>query len=240
MIFMPRRPASPFKRSYRLRIGYEGEYYLMKKFTTLNKPGYYAVRTPGSGTGKTYKPDLLVVEDGELYAIEVKSTNRASIYVRPDQLERLLRFTELFRIRCPHCGGEFNPKPVLAVRFLGRGWIFREVGAEDTVHVSLESAEASGHDKAIRDPAEVDGYAPRREAGARSGGDERDRAGDSEGLRRTRGEARTGGEARKPVEGSGVRDKVAGRRGDTYPGRPNQAGRSGQGGEGRGPKTRRA
>lgn len=81
----------------------------MKKFTILNKPGYYAVRTPGRGTGKTYKPDLLVVEDGELYAIEVKSTNRASKYVRPDQLARLLRFAELFRIKCPTAAESSTP-----------------------------------------------------------------------------------------------------------------------------------
>ncbi|MEM4239332.1 MAG: hypothetical protein QXP49_06480, partial [Nitrososphaerota archaeon] len=110
---MPRRPATTFRRSYRMRIGYEGEYYLMKKFTSLQRPGYYAVRTPGSGTGKTFKPDLLVVEAGELYAIEVKSTNRDSIYVRPEQLERLRRFAELFRVKCPHCEKEFGPRPVL-------------------------------------------------------------------------------------------------------------------------------
>jgi len=69
---MPRHPSSPSRRRYRLRIGYEGEYYLMRRFLNLGRPGYYAVRTPGSGTGKAYKPDLLAVDDGELCALEVK------------------------------------------------------------------------------------------------------------------------------------------------------------------------
>ncbi|MEM2614724.1 MAG: hypothetical protein QXO15_10980, partial [Nitrososphaerota archaeon] len=68
---MPKRPSSPSSRAYRFRIGYEGEYYLMKKFTEKNQPGFYAVRTPGSGTGKMIKPDILAVDNGELYAIEV-------------------------------------------------------------------------------------------------------------------------------------------------------------------------
>lgn len=124
---MPKRPSSPSSRAYRFRIGYEGEYYLMKKFTEKNQPGFYAVRTPGSGTGKMIKPDILAVDNGELYAIEVKSTNRGFMYVKPEQLKRIVIFSKLFEIKCHECGHKINPRPVLAVRFLGRGWVFKEI-----------------------------------------------------------------------------------------------------------------
>ncbi len=124
---MPKRPSRPTSRAYRFRIGYEGEYYLMKKFTEKNRPGFYAVRTPGSGTGKMIKPDILAVDDGELYAIEVKSTNRSYMYVKPEQLSRLVEFAKLFEVCCPNCGHKFNPRPILAVRFLGKRWVFAEV-----------------------------------------------------------------------------------------------------------------
>jgi Holliday junction resolvase len=115
-VFVPRRPRDIFSRRYRHRIGYEGEYYLVRKLNDLKRPGYCAVRTPGSGTGKlSLKPDVLAVDNGELCAIEVKSTNK------------LLAFTELFVVRCPSCGHEIRPKPMIAVRFLGRGWVVKEV-----------------------------------------------------------------------------------------------------------------
>ncbi len=125
---MPRRPRDLFSRRYRHRIGYEGEYYLIRKFNDLKRPGYYAVRTPGSGAGKlSFKPDVLAVDNGELCAIEVKSTNKKEVYVPREQLERLLNFTRYFVVRCPSCGHEIRPKPVLAVRFLGRGWVVKDV-----------------------------------------------------------------------------------------------------------------
>lgn len=124
---MPRRARDTTRRSYRARIGYEGEYYLMRKFTDSGTPGFYALRTPGSGTGKTIKPDILAVDDGELYAIEVKSTNREEVYIPAEQLERLVSFSRLFEVKCPSCGERIRPRPVVAVRFLGRRWVFREV-----------------------------------------------------------------------------------------------------------------
>jgi Holliday junction resolvase len=127
-VFVPRRPRDIFSRRYRHRIGYEGEYYLIRKLNDLKKPGYCAVRTPGSGTGKlSLKPDVLAVDNGELCAIEVKSTNKKEVYIPREQLERLLAFTELFVVRCPSCGQEIRPKPMIAVRFLGRGWVVKDV-----------------------------------------------------------------------------------------------------------------
>jgi Holliday junction resolvase len=125
---VPRRPRDIFSRRYRHRIGYEGEYYLIRKLNDLKRPGYCAVRTPGSGTGKlSLKPDVLAVDNGELCAIEVKSTNKREVYIPREQLERLLAFTELFVVLCPSCGHEIRPKPMIAVRFLGRGWVIKEV-----------------------------------------------------------------------------------------------------------------
>ncbi|MEN3048345.1 MAG: hypothetical protein ABDH63_06160 [Candidatus Caldarchaeales archaeon] len=125
---MPPRPRDRSSRRYRRRIGYEGEYQLIRSFIERGKPGYYAIRTPGSGTGKTtLKPDVLAVDGGELFAIEVKSTNGDEVHVPREQVERLLEFTKVFVVRCPSCGLAIRPKPVIAVRFLGRGWVLREV-----------------------------------------------------------------------------------------------------------------
>ncbi|MCS7094365.1 MAG: hypothetical protein NZ988_00960 [Thaumarchaeota archaeon] len=125
---MPPRPRDRFSRKYRHRIGYEGEYQLIKTFIERGKPGYYAIRTPGSGTGKsTLKPDVLAVDGGELYAIEVKSTNREEVIVPKEQVERLLEFSKMFVVRCPSCGHQIRPRPVIAVRFLRRGWVLRSV-----------------------------------------------------------------------------------------------------------------
>jgi Holliday junction resolvase len=172
-------------------MGYEGEYYLMKKFVSLGRPGYYAVRTPGSGTGKTYKPDLLAVDDGELCALEVKSTNRDRIYVRPEQLERLLGFVELFRVKCPHCGGTFTPKPILAVRFLGRGWVFQEVSGSGTLYVSRPGLDSGSPRRDIRGSGVFSGHDAAGEEVPDSWGDKRDRPRDREALRTPRREART-------------------------------------------------
>ncbi|MCS7117931.1 MAG: hypothetical protein NZ957_03995 [Thaumarchaeota archaeon] len=125
---MPPRPRNRFSRKYRHRIGYEGEYQLIRTFIARCKPGYYAIRTPGSGTGKsTLKPDVLAVDGGELYAIEVKSTNGEEVIVPGEQVERLLEFSRMFVVKCPSCGHQIRPRPVIAVRFLRRGWVLREV-----------------------------------------------------------------------------------------------------------------
>jgi len=203
-----------------MRIGYEGEYYLMKKFTSLQRPGYYAVRTPGSGTGKTFKPDLLVVEAGELYAIEVKSTNRDSIYVRPEQLERLRRFAELFRVKCPHCEKEFGPRPVLAVRFLGKGWVFREVRDSSDIHISVGGAGGSAEERAKEYSTLENYYASEREKSSHRGGHERGRPGNGSALRRARRQTSAGSEEDAALAGIDLRNSGEGRRSHTSKSRP--------------------
>jgi len=115
---MPKRPKNPASPRYKARMGYEGEYYLVKKFTSRGKPGFYAVRTPGSGAGKLPKPDIIAVDDGELLAIEVKSSNKSYIALNEAQVRRLLEFCERFVVKCPRCGEEIRPKPILAARFV--------------------------------------------------------------------------------------------------------------------------
>lgn len=108
-------------------MGYEGEYYLIRKFSTKGEAGTYAVRTPGSGTGKLPKPDIIAVDDGELLAIEVKSSSKPYVVLNAVQVKRLLDFCNLFVVKCPHCGAEVRPKPILAARFLGKEWRFVEI-----------------------------------------------------------------------------------------------------------------
>ncbi|MEM1946180.1 MAG: hypothetical protein QXF95_04105, partial [Candidatus Caldarchaeum sp.] len=127
---MPKKPSDPKSPRYKARIGYEGEYSLLRRFVDTGEKGFYALRTPGSGSGKMAKPDMVAVDDGEMLAIEVKSSGKPYAMLTADQVARLMEFVERFEIKCPHCGGRFNPKPVAAVRFVGRGWRFIELSRE--------------------------------------------------------------------------------------------------------------
>ncbi|MCS7132408.1 MAG: hypothetical protein N3F65_03510 [Nitrososphaeria archaeon] len=124
---MPKKPRDASSPRYKARMGYEGEYYLIQKFAIEGKPGTYAVRTPGSGAGKLPKPDIIAVDGGELLAIEVKSSNKPYVALNSLQVNRLLDFCKFFVVRCPHCGAEIRPKPILAARFLGKEWRFIEI-----------------------------------------------------------------------------------------------------------------
>ncbi|MEM2910568.1 MAG: Holliday junction resolvase Hjc [Nitrososphaerota archaeon] len=127
---MPKKPKDVLSPRYKARIGYESEYTLVKKLVSRGWPGWYAIRTPGSGSGKMAKPDVIAVENGELYAIEVKSSRKSYVMLNREQVKRLLEFCRMFRLRCPHCGEEFTAKPVVAVRFMGYGWEFIQVPEE--------------------------------------------------------------------------------------------------------------
>lgn len=124
---MPKKPRNPSSPRYKARMGYEGEYYLIRKFADSGKPGTYAIRTPGSGAGKLPKPDIIAVDSGELLAIEVKSSNKSYVLLNSSQVERLLAFCNRFVVKCPHCGAEIKPKPILAARFLNKEWSFAEI-----------------------------------------------------------------------------------------------------------------
>lgn len=104
---------------------------MLRRFLEVGEKGFYAVRTPGSGTGKTAKPDIIAVDRGELLAIEVKSSSKPYASFTPEQMARLKEFVDKFEITCPHCKGSFKPKPVAAVRFVGRGWKFLDLSKYD-------------------------------------------------------------------------------------------------------------
>jgi len=139
---LPKHPKSPSSVKYKARVGYEGEYYLVQKFISAGD-GFYAVRTPGSGTGKMAKPDIIATDNGELLAIEVKSTRKKYVMLNQDQVNRLLEFCRRFIVKCPRCGVEIKAKPILAVRFLNRGWKFIEVPGDWRGSIIVRVDEAS-------------------------------------------------------------------------------------------------
>ena len=143
---MPKKPKNPSSPRYKARMGYEGEYYLIRKFNSRGEPGTYAIRTPGSGSGKIPKPDIIAVDSGELLAIEVKSSNKPYVVLNAAQVKRLLDFCNSFVIRCPHCGAEIRPKPILAARFLGKEWRFVEIPMdwEGSIIVKRSSGASGG------------------------------------------------------------------------------------------------
>lgn len=89
------------------------------------------------------KPDIIATDDGELLAIEVKSTRKKYAMFNKDQVDRLLEFCRRFRVKCPRCGVEIRPKPILAVRFLNRGWKFIEVPEGWDSSIIVRDAEVS-------------------------------------------------------------------------------------------------
>jgi len=142
---MPKKPKNPASPRYKARMGYEGEYYLIKKFAAKGESGTYAVRTPGSGTGKLPKPDIIAVDSGELLAIEVKSSSKPYVVLNSVQVKRLLDFCKFFVVKCPRCGAEIRPKPILAARFLGKEWRFIEIPFDWKGSIILKKAsQASG------------------------------------------------------------------------------------------------
>lgn len=139
---LPKHPKFPGSVKYKARVGYEGEYYLVQKFISAGN-GFYAVRTPGSGSGKMAKPDIIATDDGELLAIEVKSTRKKYVILNQDQVGRLLEFCRRFIVKCPNCNKEIKPKPILAVRFIDRGWRFIEIPQDWNGSIIVKADEAS-------------------------------------------------------------------------------------------------
>jgi len=145
---MPRKPANPTSPRYKARIGYEGEYSLIRKFIDTGAKGFYALRTPGSGSGKMAKPDIIAVDDGELLALEVKSSSKPYAMLESSQVSRLLEFVERFEVKCPHCGYRFHPKPIAAIRFVGRGWKFVDLSKHDaSKSLFVKEVEANDGDR---------------------------------------------------------------------------------------------
>lgn len=67
---------------------------VVKLFEAL---GYGAIRVPASGARtNSDKPDVVAGNGTNYYAVEVKSSKKNYIYIRAEQVEELLRFSERF------------------------------------------------------------------------------------------------------------------------------------------------
>jgi len=80
----------------------------------FSENGWRALRVAGSGVGEESPCDIIVGKIGKKgYAIEVKSSRKEHIYIKKEQIEDFLLFSETIGL-----------KPVLAVRFSYEGWLF--------------------------------------------------------------------------------------------------------------------
>lgn len=97
--------------SKRKGSGYERE--LLRMFF---ENGFSGVRAAGSGSSSMPSPDLVIGRFGSVLAFEVKSTVDDFVYISNEQLSNLLTFSSVF-----------GAKPLVAVKFIGRGWRFFDV-----------------------------------------------------------------------------------------------------------------
>lgn len=82
----------------------------------LDKLGFAVIRSPSSGAGtKLDRPDIIAGRKGLYLAIEVKSTRKEELYINRKSVEQLVRFSD-----------KFGATPVIAVKFVHRGWFLFE------------------------------------------------------------------------------------------------------------------
>jgi len=97
--------------SKRKGSGYERE--LLRMFFDN---GFSGVRVAGSGCSSMPSPDLVIGREGNVLAVEVKSTINDFVYISEEQLSNLVQFSNVF-----------GAKPLVAVKFISRGWRFFDV-----------------------------------------------------------------------------------------------------------------
>ncbi|MGC9309450.1 MAG: Holliday junction resolvase Hjc [Candidatus Nanoarchaeia archaeon] len=90
--------------------GSKAERELFQMFVDNN---WRAVRVAGSGTMDNADCDLIAGRKGRKYCIEVKSSKKPIKYITKEQVNNFLVFAEIFKL-----------KPVIAMRFNGKGWFF--------------------------------------------------------------------------------------------------------------------
>jgi len=99
------------------RKGIAAERQLVNKFWQSN---YAAIRVPASGAGSKSvpKPDIVVGNGQKYYAFEVKTTKLEKLYLREDEIDELVSFSDAF-----------GSEPLVAVRFKTktREWLFFEI-----------------------------------------------------------------------------------------------------------------
>ena len=89
---------------------YERE--LQKK---LWENGFICIRVAGSGSSSYPAPDLIVIKNGKVSVIEVKSTRGSAIYLDYSQMDQLKKLER-------EVNGVF-----IAVKFIEKGWYFIEL-----------------------------------------------------------------------------------------------------------------
>ncbi|AFK22828.1 Holliday junction resolvase [Pyrococcus sp. ST04] len=91
----------------------------------LEKHGFAVVRSAGSK-----KVDLVAGNGKKFLCIEVKSTKKDKIYIKKEDIERLVSFSR-----------KFGGIPVLAVKFIGNGWKFMNVEKIETIRFSINDGD---------------------------------------------------------------------------------------------------
>lgn len=78
--------------------------------------GYAATRIPASGGAtKSDRPDVLAGNGIDIYAVEVKSSKKDTIYIRGEQVEELIRFSLKFGAEPLICA-KFTRKPYVLLK----------------------------------------------------------------------------------------------------------------------------
>lgn len=98
------------------------------------KKGYGVARVAGSGSIPEPSCDLLAGNGKRKYAIECKTSRKIKKYIGQQQIKEFLEFSKRFGL-----------EPILAVRFLRKGWFFISPKdlekTEKSYAISLENAE---------------------------------------------------------------------------------------------------
>lgn len=77
------------------------------------KNGYAVARVAGSGSIPEPSCDLLAGNGKKKYAIECKTTRKERKYISEEQIKEFLKFSTRFGL-----------EPILAVKFIRKGWFF--------------------------------------------------------------------------------------------------------------------
>ena len=99
--------------------------------------GWAAARVAGSGSISKPSCDLLVGKGKRKFAVECKASRSDKKYIAKEQIEELKKFASVFGL-----------KPLIAIKFLRRGWFFLEPEKlqvkEKEYVISLELAKKKG------------------------------------------------------------------------------------------------
>jgi len=92
--------------------GSNAERQLVAKFW---KHGYASIRVAGSGSSRFPCPDILTSNGKKTLAIEAKATKKEYQYFRRDQIDELIKFSQVF-----------GAEPILAIKF-SSSWFFFKI-----------------------------------------------------------------------------------------------------------------